>query len=172
MKVSTFQTGNLNFLSPHTCNGVRFHCGVLNPGCLISRFAPLILRCVNVCVFVCVCVCVCVCGCAWDTEPRSGKGRLTRRKSQTPLQQRERALCHNLCLKKHEFFSAQWQRWHFMFTTIISLVNDSCGCGAYESFREQTETLMLRALSFFAGCRFNIQSESLGTKQTAKWVWE
>lgn len=32
-----------------------------------------------------------------------------------------------------------------MFTTIISLVNDSCGCGAYESFREQTETLPLGA---------------------------
>lgn len=78
-----------------------------------------------------------------------------------PLQQpeRERAPCHNLCLKKHEFFSAQQQRWHFMFTTIISLVNDSCGCGAYESFREQTETLMLGALSWFAG--FNIQTECL-----------
>lgn len=56
-----------------------------------------------------------------------------------------RAPCHNLCLKKHEFFRAQRQRWHFMFTTIISLVNDSCGCGAYESFREQTETLALGA---------------------------
>lgn len=97
----------------------------------------------------------CVEVCAWDSEPRSGRGRLPRRKSQTPLQHRERAPCHNLCLKKHEFFSAQRQRWHFMFTTIISLVNDSCGCGAYESFREQTETLMLRALSSFAGCNFN-----------------
>lgn len=77
-----------------------------------------------------------------------------------PLQHRERTPCHNLCLKKHEFFSAQRQRWHFMFTTIISLVNDSCGCGTYESFREQTETLMLRVLSSFAGCNFNGVSES------------
>lgn len=105
---------------------------------------------------------VCVCGC----EPRSGRGRLTRRKSQTPLRRRERAPCHNLCLKKHEFFSAQWQRWHFMFATIISLVNDSCGCDAYESFREQTETLVLRALSFFTGCCSNIQTECRETQQT------
>lgn len=132
-----------------------FHCGFLNPECLSQLFAPLILLHLN--VNVCVCV--------YDSEPRSGRGRLTRRKWQTPLQQRERAPCHNLCLKKHEFFSAQRQRWHFMFTTIISLVNDSCGCGAYESFREQTETLMLRALSSFAGCYFSIQTECLGVKR-------
>lgn len=77
-----------------------------------------------------------------------------------PHRQEERAACHNLWLKKHEFFSAQWQGWHFMFTAIISLVNDSCGCGAYESFREQTETLMLRALNSFVGCCLNSQTVS------------
>lgn len=112
--------------------------------------------------------CVCMC----HSEPLSGRGRLTRRKSQPPLRQRERVPCHNLWLKKHEFFSAQWQRWHFMFTTIISLVNDSCGCGAYESFREQTETLMLRALNSFTGRCFNSQTEFVGIKQRVKWVWE
>lgn len=82
---------------------------------------------------------------------------------------KESASCHNLWLKKHEFFSTPWQRWHFMFTTIISLVNDSCGCGTYESFREQTETLMLRALNSFSSRCFNSQAECLRTKETEMW---
>lgn len=77
---------------------------------------------------------------------------------------RGKAPCHNLCLKNHKFFSTRWQRWHFMFTTIISLVNDSCGCGAYESFREQTETLMLTALYSFTGRCFKSQTECLGNR--------
>ena len=63
--------------------------------------------------------------------------------------------CHNLCLKKHESFSAPRQRRHFMFTTIISLVNDSCGCGTYEFLKEQTHTDTFR---WFPAAAFNFLS--------------
>lgn len=128
-----------------------------------------------------VCACECVRACVCVQESQLVKPRMADEEEVVELppaerqreRERETSPCHNLCLKKHESFSAQQQRWHFMFTTIISLVKDSCGCGTYESFKEQTEVLTLSAASCniptVSGTRKNRSAGPIATFQSSDW---